>query len=74
MTLIGDSVYVINVPGASDYQGNKRAAGIVVNVSGDGTTSNIQCYIDSQNIPIYFHALTQTASSFLPYYVITRVS
>ena len=74
MALIGDSVYVFNVPGTTDYQGNGRAAGIVVNVSGDGITCNIAVWLDSQDVPVMMRQINTTSSTHNPYYQITRTS
>jgi hypothetical protein len=74
MALIADNVYVFNIAGTTDYQGNGRAAGIVTNVSGDGVTCNITVFLDGQDMPILLKGVGTTATAHTPYYTISRTS
>jgi hypothetical protein len=74
MALIGDPVWVYNIPGVGDYQGNGRAAGIITNVSGDFATCNITVFLDTQDMPILLKGIGTTTSTHNPYYAISRTS
>lgn len=81
MPLIGDSVYVINIPGHTNsaWTGSSgRAAGIITSIEPDGQTCGIMVFIGSNPAVAqhwtYVPPSTAIINPNMPYYIQTRTS